>query len=73
MLILMLSMHSYRTLKPGFSSMLLIDTNLFQLGSTNPKKKSQTLSFLVGGEANQILSLEKPQICYQFDHISNLI
>jgi len=26
-----------------------VDTNLFQLGSTNPKKKSQTLDAFFGG------------------------
>ena len=35
-------LHACKTLKPGFF-WYAVDTNLFRLGSTNPKKKFQTL------------------------------
>ena len=34
--------NSTKTLKPGFAK-YAVDTNLFRLGSTNPKKNSQCL------------------------------
>ena len=37
--------YAFKTLKPGFF-WYAVDTNLFRLGSTNPKKKSQTLDAL---------------------------
>ena len=37
-----LYLHACKTLKPGFF-WYAVDTNLFRLGSTNPKKKFQTL------------------------------
>ena len=41
--------YAFKTLKPDFF-WYAVDTNLFRIGSTNPKKKSQTLNALWWGE-----------------------
>ena len=38
----MLHIYACKTLKPGLAK-YAVDANLFRLGSTNPKKNSQTL------------------------------